>query len=341
MSKHQRLHVHALCIVCTLFVIGARPRSLAHAQSSGGSKAAAEALFDDGRKLMTAGKYAQACAKFEASQALDPGVGTSLNLADCYEKVGRTASAWAQFRETISAARRAGSNERERIARERSDALEPKLSYLTIITWKGQDVTVSRDGQELDGAVLSTPIPVDPGTHAIAASAPGKRAWTTDVTVRDNADRVSVSVPILADEPKPLEASAATEAPAPPPTAAEGATPRRETTHGGATQRTIGIVAGAVGVAGIATGTVFGIKAASTWSDAKSNCNPYPYCGANGKKLSEEAADSGTIATVAFIAGGVALAAGVVLWLAAPNDTSERGLALGVGPGALDVHGRF
>jgi hypothetical protein len=313
--------------------------ALVHAQSGGDSKAAAEALFDDGRKLMSASKYAQACAKFEASQALDPGVGTSLNLADCYEKMGRSASAWAQFRETISAARRAGSSERERIARERSDALEPKLSYLTIITWKGQDVTVSRDGQALDAAVLSTPIPVDPGTHAIAASAPGKRAWTTDVTVRDNADRVSVSVPILADEPKPLQPSARNEAPVPPPTAAE-ADARSESRARGA-QRTIGIVAGAVGVAGIATGTVFGIKAASTWSDAKSKCNPYPYCGANGKKLADEAADSGTIATIAFIAGGVSLAAGVVLWLTAPSDTSERGVALGVGPGALDVHGRF
>jgi len=340
MSKHQRFHVFfVLCVqaLCTSFMLGRC--TLAHAQSSGGSKAAAEALFDDGRKLMTAGKYPQACAKFEASQALDPGVGTSLNLADCYEKMGRTASAWAQFRETMSAARRAGSSERERIARERSEALEPKLSYLTIITWKGQDVTVSRDGQALDAAVLSTPIPVDPGTHAIAASAPGKRAWTTDVTVRDNADRVSVSVPILADEPKLLEANAATEAPAPPPTAAEAATALAS--HAGATQRTIGIVAGAVGVAGIATGIVFGIKAASTWSDAKSKCNPYPYCGANGKKLSDEAANSGTIATVAFIAGGVALAAGVVLWLTAPTDTNERGVALGVGPGALDVHGRF
>jgi hypothetical protein len=334
MPKHQRFHRYALCILSMLLM-----SSRAHAQSSGDSKAAAEALFDDARKLMTTGKYAQACAKLEASQALDPGVGTSLNLADCYEKMGRTASAWAQFRETMSAARRAGSSERERIARQRSEALEPKLSYLTIITWKGQDVTVSRDGQAVDAAVLSTPIPVDPGTHAIAASAPGKRAWTTDVTVRDNADRVSVSVPILADEPQPIEPSAQTEAPAPPPTAAE--LPSRPPSHAGATQRTIGIAAGAVGVAGIATGTVFGIKAASTWSDAKSKCNPYPYCGANGKKLSDEAADSGTIATVAFIAGGVALATGVVLWLTAPNDTSEREVAWGVGPGAIDVHGRF
>src|SRR5258708_13477040 len=37
---------------------------------------AAQALYDDGRKLMEKKKYAEACAKFEESQRLDPGVGT-------------------------------------------------------------------------------------------------------------------------------------------------------------------------------------------------------------------------------------------------------------------------
>src|SRR5512139_1741852 len=62
--------------------------SAARAQAS--DKAAAEALFDEGRKLMAEGKYAAACAKLEASQKLDAGVGTQLNLADCYEKSGKT-----------------------------------------------------------------------------------------------------------------------------------------------------------------------------------------------------------------------------------------------------------
>src|SRR4051812_46143375 len=83
-----------------------------------GDKATAEALFADGRKLMAAGNYAAACPKLAASQRLDPGVGTMLNLADCYERVGQTASAWAEFREAISAARAAGSKEREQLARD-------------------------------------------------------------------------------------------------------------------------------------------------------------------------------------------------------------------------------
>ena len=60
------------------------------------NKATAEALFTEGRALATSGKCAEAIPKFQASQKLDPGVGTLLNLAECYEQVGKTASAWAE-----------------------------------------------------------------------------------------------------------------------------------------------------------------------------------------------------------------------------------------------------
>ena len=192
--------MRCVCSAAVLAVCALSSLVSTAAAQAGNDKAAAEALFDEGRKLMADHQFAQACAKFEASQRLDPGVGTMLNLADCYEKAGRTASAWAEFRETISAAHEAGSAERERVARQRVQQLEPKLSYLTIVPWQGQEVSVSRDGVAIDPGVLGTAIPVDPGTHVISASATGKRSWSTDVVVGDHADRVSVSVPILPDE---------------------------------------------------------------------------------------------------------------------------------------------
>jgi uncharacterized protein HemY len=78
-----------------------------------GDKATAEALFAEGRRLMSSGNYATACQKFAASQKLDPALGTSLNLADCYDKSGRTASAWAESRDAAAAAHRVGSKDRE------------------------------------------------------------------------------------------------------------------------------------------------------------------------------------------------------------------------------------
>src|SRR6187402_336528 len=57
----------------------------------------ADALFQEGRDLMTAGKYAEACAAFDASQELKPDIGTLVNQANCREKTGQLASAWGLF----------------------------------------------------------------------------------------------------------------------------------------------------------------------------------------------------------------------------------------------------
>src|SRR5687768_6154338 len=100
-------------VIFSLSCVAFAPR-LASAQ---GDKATAEALFAEGRRLMSSGDFKTACPKFAASQKLDPGLGTSLNLADCYEKSGKTASAWAEFRDAAAAAHRVGSKDREQVAR--------------------------------------------------------------------------------------------------------------------------------------------------------------------------------------------------------------------------------
>jgi hypothetical protein len=339
-NRNAGLMMRCVCTAAVLAVCALSQLVSTASAQAGNDKAAAEALFDEGRKLMADQQFAQACGKFEASQRLDPGVGTMLNLADCYEKAGRTASAWAEFRETISAAHKAGSAERERIARQRVQELEPKLSYLTIVPWQGQEVGVSRDGVAIDPGVLGTAIPVDPGTHVIAASAVGKRSWSTNVVVGDHADRVSVSVPILPDEAhEAAPLAAAAEVQAPPPEAANKAP--ADAHSPGSTQRIVAVVAASVGVVGVVVGSVFGVKAASTWSDAKKHCDPYPYCGESGQKLSNDAQTSGTISTIAFIVGGVGLVSGAVLWFTAPSHSSEAHATLDVGPGTIMMHGRF
>src|SRR5512138_2397422 len=100
----------------------------ARADTTAEQRAAAQALFDDARRLMADKKYAEACPKLEESQRLDPGIGTLLNLAECQSLTGRTASAWANFLEAAYQAKAAGQAKRENTARSRAAALEPKLS---------------------------------------------------------------------------------------------------------------------------------------------------------------------------------------------------------------------
>jgi len=307
----------------------------AWAQSGGASnRAAAEALFSQGRSLAASGKYAEACPKFEASQQLDPGLGTLLNLADCYEKVGKTASAWAEYREAIPLARAAGSKVREDLASERAKALESRLSMLTIRALGGEDsagLDIRRDGVPVLPAELGSPIPVDPGPHTIEATAPGKQKWSSTVQLSD-AQKLEVAVPALATASS--QASAAQAVPAKPP-------PVEQTAKPSSGQRTTAIVVGAVGVVGVGVGTAFGLMASSKWSDAKSHCSSYPYgCDSEGLDAQSSANSKATISTVAFIVGGAALTGAAVLWFTA-NSGKEKNVALGVGPGAAFVRGSF
>src|SRR5450432_574042 len=94
--------------------------------------ALAESMFREGKRLSGEKKFAEACPKFAESYKLDPGLGTLLNLASCHEAEGKPASAWAEFSEAASRAKREGDNERAQLAEEHMHALEPKLAYLTI-----------------------------------------------------------------------------------------------------------------------------------------------------------------------------------------------------------------
>lgn len=308
---------------------------------SGGNRAAAEALFNQGRELMTAGKLADACPKFEASQQLDPGLGTMLNLAECYEKSGRTASAWAEYREAIPLARAAGSKARLDLATERAQALQERLSTLTIRAMSGDDegvhLEVRRDGVALQEAELGSPIPVDPGEHTIEAVAPGKQPWSSKVQVAGDAAKVSVEIPKLQAAGEPAAATGSSAAAV---TTTPESSPPAYDRPSGTAQRTTGLVFGGVGIVGLGLGTFFGLQASSKWSDAKDKCTDYPYgCATDAADLRSSAHSSATVSTVAFVAGGALLATGVVLYLTAPSK--KESVALSVGPNSAFVKGSF
>src|ERR1700684_2383602 len=119
------------------------------AAQSAADEAAAEALFKQGRDLMSAGNFALACSQFAESERLDPAPGTLLNLATCYERNGQVTSAWVTYKEAAMSARRADQTERARMARDKAAELEPNLPLLTIVVPPGADrpdLQIRRDG---------------------------------------------------------------------------------------------------------------------------------------------------------------------------------------------------
>jgi tetratricopeptide (TPR) repeat protein len=307
----------------------------ADAQSSGASTLA-EQLFAQGRELTKANRWAEACPKFEASLKYDPVLGTRLNLASCYEHIGKLASAWSLYKQAVDLASQAGDAKRRDYARRQAAALEPKLPRL-VITAPADSPTgllVMRDGTPIDPAALGVPLYVDPGPHEIAASAPGFVTVTQTVTVAE-AEKETVVLPVL-QRPKPSApppdkptADAPVATPAPVATAEPASTappPRDEGTEPAvapsSTRRRTGLWVGAGGVAALGAGLVFGVKARSSYNDAKHlcgadlRCDPVNYD--QGKRSISDARSSGTISTVLVAAGGVAIAAGAILFLTAP-----------------------
>src|SRR5512133_281953 len=189
MSKPGKTLVSWLVVSSAMLTSG-----LAHAQDP----AAAEVLFQEGRRLLAEGNIAAGCEKLKESFALDAMSGTLLNLADCYEKDGKTATAWARFRNAASLARSQGKVEQAAEANRRAKALEPELAYITIaVPDPVPGLEVRRNDLEVSPGTFGVAVPADPGKVEIVASAPGYRSYRSTLELGARRDKKVVTVPKL------------------------------------------------------------------------------------------------------------------------------------------------
>jgi len=290
-------------------------------------RAAAQQLFQQGKELMRAGNVAEACPKFEAAAQFSSTPGVRLNLADCWSKLGRTASAWSKFDEAIGLAERSGDAVAADVARAGRAGLEPQLVYLTVVVKTASAIPgleVKRDGEKLPPAVWGIPIPVDPGAHEVVAEAPGRKRWSATQTLTTAGTRASVVVPVLdvdATIAVALQAPITTEPRPPEPSPL--ASPRP-----GGTQRLAGWVTAGVGAVGLGIGTYFAFDALSERGDYRSHLNASGQCAdATCQADSHSAYNAGNVATAGFVAGGAVLATGIVLLVTAaprPHGPTAR-----------------
>jgi serine/threonine-protein kinase len=302
-----------LLFASALFLLPASAR----ADTSSGDVAAADAVFTEARKLIAAGRFNDACPKFEESQRLDPTPGTLLNLGDCYKQATppRTASAWGAYQQAGMLARNRGDRERQLAAIQRAQTIEPVLSKVTISpvpAARMPGLEVKWDGKNLGEGSWDTAIPVDSGEHAIEASALGKAGWTGKVLVRLNGGPMTVEVPVLADAAAPV--TSPSESAVQP--------------YWGAA-RIAGLGVGAAGLVGIVVGSIYGVKTGNTNAEALRHCPAGSnQCDAQGVSLGEDAFGSATVSTVAFVIGGAAVAGGAIMFLAAPSSAPQSKQAI-------------
>jgi hypothetical protein len=345
MRRIQRLSRSGFCCLLAFTLsLGAR------AQTSAADKAAAEALFEQGLDAMRAGRTAEGCAKLEQSQSIERGIGTSLYLAECYEKLGRTASAWGLFREAASEAQARGEADRAAAGKRHAEKLEPLLSRLTLQVAQPDAIPgfeVLRDGTAVPRAVWNVAVPVDPGEHRIQARAPGYVEWSEVVKVEGNSASASVVVPVLVAAPP-----AATEAAVPaasalaaehPPAPAPAPAPA-ESSHPGKVQRITGLVVAGAGVVALGFGGYFGIRAISKNDSATQYCpDGGSVCNSQeGVDLTHEAQDAARMANILVISGAVLTAGGLTLFFTAPSDHAPRvGFVTDGRSARLGIGGKF
>ena len=344
-----------LANLCIFSVVAAHSLVAPSAIADGLEAEKAVALCQEGRRLAAQARYGEACERFEQSLVLADGIGTRFNLADCLEHLGRTASAQSLFTAVATAAGRSGQNERARVARERAAALEARVARLSIEIESSSEVrpVVRCNGKIVSEEDWGKPLPVDPGTYRVKASAPDHITFSRAIQVPATASVVLVTVPELARESVPEEAEPEVEAePAPVVPVPAPAAPRPVRRFGPAA---IGLTA--LGLGGVAAGTVFLLKYNSANDEAKAICPNSVTCPRGKIDRHDElvgdakAARVGTF--VGFGVGGVALTAALVTFLVPSSshsdDDAEREDDAGVvfrpvvarEGGGIFAHGRF
>jgi len=108
----------------------------------------ARKLFDDGRKQIAAEHVDAACELFATSLALDPQLGTRLNLASCREQQGRYIDAYTLYQDAAAEAARTGKASREELS--------------------GSTITISSLGPM--GGIASTPVINRPEVAIVAVN---------------------------------------------------------------------------------------------------------------------------------------------------------------------------
>jgi hypothetical protein len=318
--------------------------SLAASGRAGAQSAEAEALFNEGNKLMAADKLTQACEAFEASNRAEPRAGTLLRLADCREHRQQLASAWSAYKDALN---RAKDQRKRDFAVAQIAALEPRLSYLTVSVsaeLRIDGLALTRNGKPFDQALWNHALPVDGGDYVIAGRAPGRESWQFTAHVPVEGGKITVELPRLGPLAAPVvsptlpRAGGGAEPPVAGPPERGTFTARRKVALG---------FAGASVVSAV-VGVGFGVSAKHKQTDADDLCSERTQCAQpdQANALIRSARSRALVANVGFgIAAAAAIGSGVLWFTGAPATEAAARInvvpSVASGAASVVVMGRF
>ena len=267
----------------------------------------ADQFFSEGRELLEKGRFAEACEKFRQSEEAAPAIGTLINLAYCYEQIARFRSAMDAYAEAEMLAKQAKDDKRERFARERFAAVEPKSVKLVVRVADAPStgIEVKRNNVVVPPAQWGVPVSVDPEDFVITASAPGRVAWKGAVIGRGEGAMITVVVPTL-EEARAVEGAPVAKA-APTGIGSIG------------TKRLIALGLGGAALATLGAGTALAFGAKSRYDDSRAHCDDAG-CDEASVAAQQGAVAQGNVATLLFAVGIACIGGGVYLWITGGDE---------------------
>lgn len=302
------------------------------------AKTDAQTKFNAGRDAAKRGDCATAIDHFAQARALYPTAGSLYNIADCEERIGRLVSARAHWAELLREL--PPGDERVADAKGHVEALDRRIPTVKIALPAGAPpgTSIALDGAVVAPSKLGAEQPIDPGSHAVVVKAPGRVDRSKNVTVAEGARGFVVEGELGAETATPAAASP-TVAPAVPPAkeAAPLPTEPPPASAGGASRSTLAYVAGAVGVAGLATTVVSTIVLLGKKSTIGDHCDANKACDDIGLEATGGVSTWSAIGTVGFGAGVLGIAGFFLLPRASTRESAGNRHEPSLAPRALAI----
>jgi hypothetical protein len=336
---------HVAACVCALLCIA--PTALAE-QVDDSTRNAARSLATQGKDAFDAQDYARAADLLRRAYALVPAPTIALYEGQSLTRLGRLVEAEEAFMRAMRTPLDAQSPEQFRNAKRDAEvelsALQPRIPKVTIVVndpgASAPNLAVALDGKAVKNALLGVEMPIDPGDHVLTTGAGGERREISFSIAEKERKNVAIDAMAVTDKAAPLAPPPAQSPPPAPPPPSDVPPPKPASSW----QKPAAFVVGGIGVAGLATGIVTGLMAASRHSTAEEQC-PERVCteGTGGADALESFRTLRSVSTVGYVVGGVGLAGGAALFLLAPAQpaASTSSVRVWVGLRGTGIQGAF
>jgi hypothetical protein len=287
----------------------------------------AVALGREGVTLYNEQRWMEAYDRFALAERTTHSPVFQLYMARCKRNLGALLEAEDVFR-TVGSAKLAEDapkawHQARLEAQAELELVAERIPTLRIVVEGSRQAEVTVDGKAVDHTKRSA-LPVDPGTHVVAASAgPSRVARTITVVEKEREREVRLSLGgtrVAGGGVAPTGDARADPSPA----------------EGGSYLP--GAIVTSIGAAGLLAGVITGVLALNKAREIEQNCVDNS-CLRSDEPAGRNARSLATASTVSFVAGGVLAATGIVLLIVRPGESGAA--AVQVTPRGAAVTARF